>query len=169
MNFLVQQSSVCCVKGAPKLELIYPMDNFFRGFEVQDHTKHGTWWGLRAYVLGWLRHVFAAKKPLIAQNCRFCENCPPFSCRLVFLTLNTETSLMCTRLHVELSMYNCSPPACIFTVLYTCAMTRPPRCDTRVTPEEKRRFLARRAQETEQRRALFNAETDAEETDAEET
>ena len=41
---------------------------------------------------------------------------------------------------------------------------RPPRCDTRVTPEEKRRFLARRAQETEQRRALFNAETDAEET-----
>ena len=32
----------------------------------------------------------------------------------------------------------------------------------RVTPEEKRRFLARRAQETEQRRALFNAETDAE-------
>ena len=38
------------------------------------------------------------------------------------------------------------------------------RCDTRVTPEEKRRFLARRAQETEQRRALFNAETDAEET-----
>jgi len=27
---------------------------------------------------------------------------------------------------------------------------RPPRCDTRVTPEEKRRFLARRAQETEQ-------------------
>ena len=40
---------------------------------------------------------------------------------------------------------------------------RPPRCDTRVTPEEKRRFLARRAQETKQRRALFNAETDAEE------
>ena len=36
----------------------------------------------------------------------------------------------------------------------------PPRCDTRVTPEEKRRFLARRAQETKQRRALFNAETD---------
>ena len=31
---------------------------------------------------------------------------------------------------------------------------RPPRCDTRVTPEEKRRFLAQRAQETEQRRAL---------------
>jgi len=30
-------------------------------------------------------------------------------------------------------------------------------------PEEKRRFLARRAQETKQRRALFNAETDAEE------
>jgi len=40
---------------------------------------------------------------------------------------------------------------------------RPPRCDTRVTPEEKRRFLARRALETKQRRALFNAETDAEE------
>jgi len=37
-------------------------------------------------------------------------------------------------------------------------------CDTRVTPEEKRRFLAQRAQETEQRRALFNAETDAETT-----
>jgi len=37
------------------------------------------------------------------------------------------------------------------------------RCDTRVTPEEKRRFLARRAQEeTKQRRALFIAETDAE-------
>jgi len=30
--------------------------------------------------------------------------------------------------------------------------------------EEKRRFLARRAQETEQRRAVFSAETDAEET-----
>ena len=43
---------------------------------------------------------------------------------------------------------------------------RPPRCDTRATPEEKRGFLARRAQETEQRRALFNAATDAE---AEET
>ena len=41
---------------------------------------------------------------------------------------------------------------------------RPPRCDTRATPEEKRRFLARRAQETQQRRALFDAETDAEET-----
>ena len=41
---------------------------------------------------------------------------------------------------------------------------RPPRCDTRFTPEEKRRFLARRAQETQQRRALFNAETDAETT-----
>jgi len=38
----------------------------------------------------------------------------------------------------------------------------PLRCDTRVTPEEKRRFLARRAQETELRRALCNAETDAE-------
>ena len=41
---------------------------------------------------------------------------------------------------------------------------RPPRCDTRVTPEEKRRFLARRAQETEQWRSLFNSETDAETT-----
>ena len=41
---------------------------------------------------------------------------------------------------------------------------RPPRCDTRAMPEEKRRFLARRAQGTEQRRAIFNAETDAEET-----
>ena len=41
---------------------------------------------------------------------------------------------------------------------------RPPRCDTRVTPEEKRSFLARRTQETEKRRALFNAETDAETT-----
>ena len=39
---------------------------------------------------------------------------------------------------------------------------RPPRCDAMVTPEEK--FLPRRAQETEQRRARFNAETDAEET-----
>ena len=35
----------------------------------------------------------------------------------------------------------------------------------RVTPEEKRRYLAQRAQETEQRRALFNAETDAEVTE----
>ena len=33
---------------------------------------------------------------------------------------------------------------------------------SRVTPEERRRSLARRAQETEQRRALFNAEADAE-------
>jgi hypothetical protein len=33
-----------------------------------------------------------------------------------------------------------------------------------VTPEEKRRFLAQRAQESEQRRALFYAETDAETT-----
>ena len=41
---------------------------------------------------------------------------------------------------------------------------RPPRCDTRVTPDEKRRFLVRRAQETEQRRAISNAETDTEET-----
>ena len=35
---------------------------------------------------------------------------------------------------------------------------RSPQCDTRVTPEEKRRFLARRAQNTKQRRALFNAD-----------
>jgi|AntRauTorckE5430_2_1112549.scaffolds.fasta_scaffold18272_1 hypothetical protein len=33
-----------------------------------------------------------------------------------------------------------------------------------ITPQEERRFLARRAQETEQRRALFNVETDAETT-----
>ena len=38
---------------------------------------------------------------------------------------------------------------------------RPPQCDTRVTPEEKRGILARRAKETEQRRALFKAEIDA--------
>ena len=41
---------------------------------------------------------------------------------------------------------------------------RPPRCDTRVTPEEKRRFLTGRVQETEGKYAPFNAETDAEET-----
>jgi len=41
---------------------------------------------------------------------------------------------------------------------------RPPQCDPRVTPEEKWRYLARRAQETEQLRAIFSAETDAEET-----
>jgi len=35
---------------------------------------------------------------------------------------------------------------------------RPPRRDSRVTLVDKRRFLARRAQETEQRRALFNAD-----------
>jgi len=39
-----------------------------------------------------------------------------------------------------------------------------PQCDTRATPEEKRRLLARRAQEMEQRRALFNAQTGAEKT-----
>jgi len=38
--------------------------------------------------------------------------------------------------------------------------TGEPRCDTGVAPAEKRRFLARRAQETEQRRAFFNAEAD---------
>ena len=41
---------------------------------------------------------------------------------------------------------------------------RPPRCDTRATPEVKWRFLAQRALETKQQRALFNAETDAETT-----
>ena len=34
-----------------------------------------------------------------------------------------------------------------------------------MTSEEKRRFLARRALETEQRRAIFNAETGAETTE----
>ena len=37
-------------------------------------------------------------------------------------------------------------------------------CNTKVTPEEKRRVLARRAQGTEQQRSLFNAEKDAEAT-----
>jgi hypothetical protein len=32
-----------------------------------------------------------------------------------------------------------------------------PRCDTRVTPEDKRRFMAQRAAEVAQRRALFDA------------
>ena len=32
-----------------------------------------------------------------------------------------------------------------------------PRCDTRVSPEDKRRFFAQRAAEAEQRRTLFNA------------
>jgi len=40
---------------------------------------------------------------------------------------------------------------------------KPSRCDTRVTPEEKRSFLVERAQETEQRRAFLNAVTNAEE------
>jgi hypothetical protein len=34
---------------------------------------------------------------------------------------------------------------------------RQPRCDTRVSPEDKRRFFAQRAAEAEQRRALFDA------------
>ena len=49
----------------------------------------------------------------------------------------------------------------------TAATTAPVRHQgpgPRQTPEEKRRFLARRVQNTEQRRALFNAERDAEET-----
>jgi len=40
---------------------------------------------------------------------------------------------------------------------------RLPQCDRRVTSEEKRRFLARRTQKTEQRHALLNDETDTEE------
>ena len=43
-------------------------------------------------------------------------------------------------------------------------LLRPPRCDTRVTPEKNRRFLARRTQETEHRHVFFHAETGAEET-----
>ena len=34
---------------------------------------------------------------------------------------------------------------------------RPPRCDTRVSPEDRRRFMAQRASEVAQRRALFDA------------
>ena len=34
---------------------------------------------------------------------------------------------------------------------------RQPWCDTRVSPEDKRRFVAQRAAEAEQRRALFDA------------
>jgi hypothetical protein len=34
---------------------------------------------------------------------------------------------------------------------------RKPRCDTRVTPEDKQRFMAQRAAETTERRALFDA------------
>jgi hypothetical protein len=34
---------------------------------------------------------------------------------------------------------------------------RQPRCDTRVSPEDKRYFFAQRAAEAEQRRALFDA------------
>ena len=34
---------------------------------------------------------------------------------------------------------------------------RPPRCDTRVSPEAKRRFMPLRAAEVAQRRALFDA------------
>jgi hypothetical protein len=38
---------------------------------------------------------------------------------------------------------------------------RQPRCDTRVTPEDKQRFVAQRAAETAERRALFDAAADA--------
>jgi hypothetical protein len=38
---------------------------------------------------------------------------------------------------------------------------RQPRCDTRVTPEDKQRFMAQRAAETAERRALFDAATAA--------
>ena len=34
---------------------------------------------------------------------------------------------------------------------------RPPRCDTRVSPANRRRFMAQRAAEVAQRRALFDA------------
>ena len=34
---------------------------------------------------------------------------------------------------------------------------RPPRCDTRVSPADRRRFMAQRAAEVAQRRALFDA------------
>ena len=34
---------------------------------------------------------------------------------------------------------------------------RQPRCDTRVSPEDKRRFFEQRAAEAEQHRALFDA------------
>ena len=34
---------------------------------------------------------------------------------------------------------------------------RPPRCDTRVSPEDTRRFMAKRAAEVSQRRAIFYA------------
>ena len=34
---------------------------------------------------------------------------------------------------------------------------RPPRCDTRVSPEDRRRFMTQRAAEVTQRRALFDA------------
>ena len=38
---------------------------------------------------------------------------------------------------------------------------RQPRCDTRVTPEDKQRFMTQRAAETAERRALFDAAADA--------
>ena len=38
---------------------------------------------------------------------------------------------------------------------------RQPRCDTRVTPEDKQRFMAQRAAEAAERRALFDAATAA--------
>ena len=34
---------------------------------------------------------------------------------------------------------------------------RPPRCDTRVSPADRRRFMAQRAAEVAQRRVLFDA------------
>jgi hypothetical protein len=34
---------------------------------------------------------------------------------------------------------------------------RPPRCDTRVSPEDRRRFILQRAAEVAQRRAIFDA------------
>jgi hypothetical protein len=36
-------------------------------------------------------------------------------------------------------------------------MIRQPLCDIRVTPEDKQRFMAQRAAETAERRALFDA------------
>ena len=36
---------------------------------------------------------------------------------------------------------------------------RLPRCDTRVSPEDRRRFMAQHAAEVTQRRALFDAST----------
>jgi hypothetical protein len=38
---------------------------------------------------------------------------------------------------------------------------RQPRCDTRVTPEDRQRFMAQRAAEAAERRALYDAATAA--------